>query len=71
MAACEGDIKKRDTRDKYKGKNCVKTGNGIAEGSTDVKFSMHGIMMMILALTWLHPQCKYQHYTKIIKDSMF
>jgi hypothetical protein len=33
---------------KYKGTNCVKTGNCAANGVTaEVKFSMHGIMMII------------------------
>jgi putative hemolysin len=39
---------KRNARDKYKGMNCVKTGNCAANGGTmEVKFSMHGIMMII------------------------
>jgi hypothetical protein len=42
---------KRKVTDKCKGKNCVKRRNGTANrGTTDVKFSMRGIMMMTLAL---------------------
>jgi hypothetical protein len=56
----KGNYKERRNRlDKYNRKNyVVKIGNGIANrGSTDVKFTKDGIMMMmmmmILDLTWV------------------
>jgi hypothetical protein len=51
----KGNYKERRNRlDKYKRKNYVKIGNGIANrGSTDVKFTRDGMMMMILDLTWV------------------
>jgi hypothetical protein len=40
--------RKEECWGKYKGMNCVKTGNCAANGRTaEVKFSMHGIMRII------------------------